>query len=582
MVRALTHRGPDEEGYYEDGDISMGMRRLSIVDVSGGSQPIYNEDKTIVVILNGEIYNYKNLQTELEKKGHRFATKTDTEAIAHLYEEKGEDFVRLLDGMFTLAVWDIKKKKLILARDRFGKKPLFYSQAGGKFFFGSEIKSILAGADIVRKVNFEALHHYLSLKHIPQPLTIYENIFSLPPATLMVYEDGKSVMKNYWQLKYDGAEEKDETVIVTDLEKLLSEAVEKRMIGDVPIGAYLSGGVDSSLVTAMYSQMAPGKIKTFCLKYKNGSAGKNADAHFARLVAEKYNTEHYEYEMEDGEIFDDLENILTAFDEPFAGVVSTYFISKLIKQHVKVAVSGDGADELFASYLAPRLSYVNRHTDNLGVCAQDAPFWEKIKETDDWKWRSKLVVFSEAEKKKIYSVELLNEFKNHNTEDLYKKYFSHTLARDPLNRVLDVDRRVILEDEVLPFVDRLSMAHSIEVRCPFLDCAFTEYAANLSGDWKIRAGETKYILKKMAEKYLPKDLIYRPKEGFISPINQWLGNHKDYISSILSPANLSRHGFFNADEINRLVAEMKSEDSKSVNKIWVLINFQVWFNKFMV
>lgn len=590
MVRALTHRGPDEEGYYIKDDFAFGMRRLSIVDLVSGQQPVYNEDKTVVTVFNGEIYNFAALRDELRARGHRFYTKTDTEVIVHLYEDYGDDLVKHLDGMFALAVWDVKIKRLLLARDRFGKKPLYYYNKNGLFLFGSEIKSLLRHPQVEKKINYEALHHYLSLKHVPGPLTIYQDIFSLPAASTMSYKNGNVLIKRYWTLAYDkpaadlGAG-KSEMDIVKTLSEALKEAVQKRMIGDVPVGAYLSGGLDSSLVTAIYSRLTSDRIKTFCLVYDDEIENKSADRRFASLVAKKYHTEHFEYLISEREFFVDLEKVIASFDEPFGGVVSTYFISKLIAQHVKVAISGDGADELFGSYLAHRLAlpidnYLNgrRSPKDLKPFDGEPERLSFLAEAEQWRWRSKLLVFGEEEKFELYDRGHADEFSSYNTPLLYKKYFSESTTTDPLNRVLDVDCRSLLADEVLPFVDRLSMAHSLEVRCPYLDYTFAEKVASLHGKLKIHNGETKYILKKMAEKYLPKELIYRKKEGFIPPINKWLTRNVDFARQILSAASLSRHGFFNKGYVEKLIDKISEQDSVAVNKVWLLLNFQIWYD----
>lgn len=590
MVRVLTHRGPDEEGFFTDQEASLGMRRLSIIDLKTGSQPIYNERRDIVTVFNGEIYNFKELRKDLLKKGHQFKTKTDTEVIVHLYEDWGEKLVEKLDGMFALAVWDSAKKKLILARDRFGKKPLFHSLIDKNLIFASEIKSILLHPKIKKELNFEALHHYFSLKHVPAPLTIFKYIFSLPAGSYLVYHQGKINIQNYWTLKYNLIEPKvsQEKKVLDQLDQLLNLAVKKRLVSDVPVGAYLSGGVDSSLVATIFRNYSRNKFKTFCLTYGKEIKHKQADLKFARLVAKKLGTEHYEYQLSRNDFFNDLVNVIKSFDQPFAGVISTFFISKLIARHVKVAISGDGADELFGSYLAPRLvwpisNYLKTGESNLTLLKpfeKQLDFLKKIASTRDWQWRSKLVVYNEEEKRQLYQAELTEGCKSFNTTQLYKNYFDSSKTSDPVNRVLDVDCRSLLADQVLPFVDFLSMAHSIEVRCPFLDRDFSEYVASLPGSWKIRNGETKYILKKLAEKYLPKELIYRAKEGFIPPVNQWLAEDKKFIFKILSEENLRKHNFFKYDYIKKIINEMDENDSTSVNKVWSLIIFQLWWQEY--
>ncbi len=586
MVRRLIHRGPDDEGFYSDENVSLGMRRLSIIDLSTGRQPIFSENENVVTVFNGEIYNFLKLRNDLVKKGHRFSTNSDTEIIVHLYQELGNKFVDQLDGMFGIALWDKKKKKLILTRDRFGKKPLYYTQIGRQLVFASEIKSILEYG-VKKEINFEALHHYFSLKHIPDPLTIYKNVYSLPAGSCLVFQKEKIKIKKYWQLDYNTINPRSELKIIDKLDYLLNQAVAKRLVSDVPIGAYLSGGLDSSLVVALFSRLAQGRIKTFFMTYQGDFSGKENDRKFAGQIAKKYKTDHYEYVMKYQELADSLEGVLSAFDQPFAGVISTYFISQLIKKHVKVAISGDGADELFASYLVARLAFpIDNYLKNNGKDIEalkpfneQIDFLKSIADKPEWRWRSKLVVFNEKEKRELYQNKLLEQLDKCSTVKLYRNYFRSSTATDPLNRVLDVDCKTVLTDQVLPFVDRLSMAHSIEVRCPFLDYQLAEYAAGLPGQWKIRQGETKYILKKLGERYLPQKLVYRPKEGFIMPINDWLMNKMEkQVKNILSVRRLEKHNLFNQDIVKNLVECYYSKRLiNNSNKIWSLLMFQLWW-----
>lgn len=596
MTDSLRHRGPDDEGFYMNENVSLGMRRLSIIDLVFGKQPISNEDETVWVVFNGEIYNFLELRTELEAKGHRFYTKSDTEVIVHLYEEYGLGFPKKMNGMFALALWDSEKKELILVRDRIGIKPLYYFLKDNKIVFSSEIKAILAHPLYKKDINFEGLHYFLSLKHTPAPGTIFKDIFALLPGELLVFKTGRAEKKKYWELTFREEFSLNEREVASKILEILTDSVRLRMRSDVPVGAYLSGGVDSSSVVALATRFTSQPINTFCLGYKDKFKNKLVDFQLARKVAKLYKTNHYEYLMSWKEIPERVGEIIEAFDEPFAGVISTFFISRLIKKHVKVALSGDGADELFGSYLSHRLAqpmayYLKlkeggkvtaRDVDKLDLSQQDKETLLKIARKGIWNWRAELSVYKESEKHKLYSQSLKIKMKNFDSRNLWKKYFKNATTQDPLNQMLEVEFKTIFPDQVLAFVDRLSMAHSIELRPPYLDYHLVEFAATIPGRLKIKQGIVKYILKKAAADLLPKEIVERPKEGFVLPINQWLlKNMEKYVKSILSIKRLERHGFFDEtfvkNLVNRYYLEQKVGDS---NKIWSLIMFQLWWEKY--
>ncbi len=562
MTQFLVHRGPDEEGFLIDPQVSFGMRRLSIIDLKSGQQPIFNEDGSVAVVYNGEIFNFQELRRGLEGKGHIFKTKTDTEVIAHLYEEDGFDFPKKLDGMFAIALWDAKKKIVVLVRDQVGIKPLYYAIRNKQLIFGSEIKSILTHPAVRKEIDSQSLFYYFAFKHVPAPATIFKNIYSLLPGELAVFQNGRLSKKRYWSLRPEKPNGISEATAAKTILDMLRDSVRRRLVADVPVGSYLSGGLDSSLVTALASQESNKPIKTFSLVYKDYFGGKSADQAAARRVAKLFKTDHYEYEMTAKELQRDLPRIIESFDEPFAGVSSTYFVSKLIKQHVKVALSGDGADELFGSYLSHRIA-----------AGQEKAFGGKVSNRHPWKWRSEILVWKDGE----------NPIGGgHNTaEALLKKDFSNYKSPDLLNRVLAVEFSTIFPDQVLAFVDRLSMAHSLEVRPPYLDTKFVELAFSLPGKLKIKNGEVKYILKKAAEKILPKDIVYRPKEGFILPLNAWLtAALRPFISSTLTYKKIKRHGFFDAENVKALLSRKDWGSTEITNKIWTLVNFQLWWERY--
>jgi asparagine synthase (glutamine-hydrolysing) len=600
MITTLAHRGPDDEHVIAGKDFAIGARRLSILDLPGGRQPISNERGTIWATQNGEIYNFPEIRRRLEERGHRLQTHCDTEVLPHLYEEHGIDFVAHIDGMFAVAIWDDEDKVGLLARDRMGKKPLYYCLHDGALFFASEIKALLRLPGFERRLNLEALHHYLSFKHVPHPSSIFSGIAVLPPAHLLTYRPGREPsVRRYWDLDFSGeggSAGMTETEITDHLLVLLRQGVQRRLLSDVPIGFFLSGGLDSSLSTVLAAELSASKIKTFTLTYSRDSTteGKEEDRRWARWVADRYNTEHHEETIQVTNFPENLRRILTCFDEPYAGVVSTYFLSQLISRHVKVALSGDGADELFGSYLSHRLAMpLNNYQSyqqtgdvkGLEPFDKQLDFLAKLAEPEDWAWRSKLVVFSDAEKESLYAPDMCLKGKIFSSRERVRQDFSGLSARDPLNRILEAEFRTIFPDQVLAFVDRLSMAHSLEVRTAYLDTDFVSFVAGLPGRLKIKDGETKYLLKKLALQYFPSEMVYRKKEGFLMPITQWLlRDLETYVRDTLSPQRLSKHGLFRSEYVQGLVDGLyqNHSDHHAVNKVYSLLVFQEWYELYMV
>ncbi len=552
MADALRHRGPDEEGFLLSSAVSFGMRRLSILDIEGGQQPVFSEDRSVAVVYNGEIFNFQELRQELLKKGHKLLSRSDTEIITHLYEEEGLDFPKRLNGMFAIALWDAKRERIVLARDQIGIKPLYYFFKNKKLIFGSEIKAILKHPSVHKEINPSVLPYYFAFKHIPTPATIYRDIAAVLPGEVLIFEKGKLEKSRYWKLKSVEGITSGSSVHEKIID-LLRDSVRRRLVADVPVGSYLSGGLDSSLVTALAAQESKRPIKTFSLTYADNFPGKRADQESAQKVSQLFQTDHYEFILRAKELERDLPEIIASFDEPFAGVVSTYFISKLIKKHVKVALSGDGADELFGSYLSHRLASGSLERPDL-----------EVENRHPWKWRNSLLVGGG----------------NRQSEDLLKKGFLKFPGNDLLNRTLATEFTTIFPDQVLAFVDRLSMAHSIEVRPPYLDLRLVELAFSLPGRYKIKNGEAKYLLKKAAEGILPKEVIYRPKEGFIMPINAWLaGALRPMVLSLLSARRVEKHGFFSRESIRKLLARKDWHATDVANRIWTLVNFQIWWER---
>lgn len=580
MNAALVHRGPDDAFIHVGAEFGFGARRLSIIDLEGGRQPLCTEGGRVWVVQNGEIYNFQELRKELA--GHTFTTRCDTEVIGHAYEAWSERCVERFHGMFAFAVWDTVNGRGMLARDRVGKKPLYYAWVGDRLYFASEIKALLKVPGISREMDPEALHLYLSYKHVPAPYTIYKAIRCLPPGHRMIISPEGVRTERYWRVTFlpDGRARTEEE-LAQELLWLLRAAIRRRLVSDVPIGFYLSGGVDSSLVCALAAEMHSEPIDTFTLVYEPGSAtpAKELDRAFARKVSQMFGTRHHEEEIGTADLVRHLPDILRHFDEPFAGVISTYFLSRLIARHVKVAISGDGADELFGSYLSHRLAWP------IASCLQggsefagfDPAFVRSLADADTGVWRHRLLVFTDEDKP--YSEAWRAGHRLPSTLEHLRGYFAGLEDRDPLNRVLEGEFYSQLPDQVLTFVDRLSMAHSLEVRCPYLDHEFVAAAARIPGALKIKNGEVKWILKLAARQVLPEDLVRRPKEGFLMPVVPWLaGPLKEWACDLLSPERLQRQGIFDPGAVGRLLKGFYDEGRMELGqKIYTLVAFQVWY-----
>jgi len=595
MLRRIAYRGPDDEFLVSGPRFTLGARRLSIIDVEGGRQPLSNETGTVWAAQNGELYNFPELRPALEAKGHRFRTRSDTEIIPHLYEDWGAEFPSRLLGMFAIAVWDDARECGLLARDHTGKKPLYYLPRPGALYFASEIKCLLAVRDYERRLNPVAVHHFLSYKHVPDPDTAFEGIQSLGPAQTLSWSarDGVRV-STYWSLDWapdPDWDRMDEEEIALRVAASLKEGVRRRLLSDVPIGFYLSGGVDSSFSTALAATLSPGRIKTFTLTYDSDSTtpGKDEDQRWARAVARQYGTEHHEERLSAGSFAEEFPRVLRHFDQPFSGVVSPYFLSRLIGRHVRVALSGDGADELFGSYLSHRLAPVIAEYLERGAAVLDRPSFrdnrklvEAIADRDPAKWRARLAVFSEAEKCLLYTPDFAAAVGAASSDAHLAGYFARGTAADPLNRILEAEFRGIFPDQVLAFVDRLSMAHSLETRTAYLDRDFVELAASLPGRLKIRDGENKYILKHAAMPYLPAALISRPKEGFVMPVNQWLmSDSGGFTGRVLHPDRVRAAAMVRPAAVEALVARFQGGDTSLANRVLSLIALHVWWEDYL-
>lgn len=610
MNAAIVHRGPDEDGFFEAPGVNMAMRRLSIVDLSGGRQPVMNETGDVAVVFNGEIYNHMDLRRGLLERGHAFRTHhSDTETIVHLYEERGADWATEANGMFAVAIWDAARARLTLSRDRVGKKPLYYAQAGGELLFASELKCLLLHPAVRREVDPAALFRSLGMKNTSAPQSVFAGVRQLPAGHSLVWQNGQAVVRPYWRVDFSPlAEPPTLEEAAAHVRHLLTDAVRLRMDCDVPYGAYLSGGVDSSSVTALMAQLHGQPVKTFCLGYADDAqgqfAGKAQDIHYAREMSQRLGTEHHELIIDAPFFAEKMPEIVRSFDEPFSGTVSTFFLSILIHKHVKVALSGDGADELFASYLPHRLAYPmeallgfrrqgkTRREDLLdGELALLAPFdspqqfafLDRIADSSQARWRDQLGVFPLAERLALFSPEFLAGLPETQRHDPYTELEPGlTAGGDALNRVLEIDQAELLQNQILPFVDRLSMAHSIEVRCPFLDHRLVEYVNRLPGQLKIggKAGSpvNKRVLKLAVADLLPPELISRPKEGFVQPIYTWMhGALKDWTLGCLDDLP---GGMFNPAPLAQLKERFVGGDASLNARVWNLACLGLWWREY--
>ncbi len=601
MSDCLSHRGPDGQGRWQAPPVHLAMRRLAIVDPQSGQQPVSNEDSTVWAVFNGEIYNHAELRRDLIRRGHRFRSDhSDSETIVHLYEEYGDDWPRLaaVNGMFAIALWDANRQRLILYRDRMGKKPLYWAEMGKGMAFASEPKSLLQHPDSPRAVDPAAVWHYFSLKSVPAPLSIWQGLHQLPPGSRLIWQDGAVTVESWWRPDFTPfAEAMDPQDGAAEILRLLDDAVGLRMQADVPLGVFLSGGLDSSTVAALIRRRGSGRMTTFCLSYADGEGeqflGKSNDALWSRRMAELLETEHHDLVLSSSEFVAGLPSVMQAFHEPFSGTVSTFYLTQLMRQHVAAAVSGDGADELFGSYLAHRLAapmaeYLSRDPGAWDDGSRDrlAPFQTpdrfrylaELADPDQSVWRMRLAVFTELEKRMLLSPWMVDDKGKADTGALYRSLLADSTATDPLNAALELDQRALLPDQVLAFCDRLSMAHGLEIRSPFLDYRLVEFVNRLPGSLKIRGETVKHLLKSAVRGLLPDHLINRPKEGFVQPVYGWMrGPLRPWLEALLAPDRVRVHGMLRPEMIQRLLGEHFGGAADHGAKLWSVACFQVWY-----
>ncbi len=593
MAAAMRHRGPDDEGYYVEPPVSLGFRRLGIIDLNTGNQPIPNEDKTVWVVTNGEIYNYKALREDLIKKGHRFSTQSDAEVAVHLYEEMREGCFEAFNGIFGMCIYDKTRRRILLARDRFGVKPLYYTIDKERLYFASEIKSIIRNPEIRRDLSEEALFHFMTFRYVPTPFTIYKNIYAVRPGHMLIFDGTSGVRESsYWSLSLGGENRSTEDEIAEELFFRLEKAVKLQMVSDVPIGSFLSGGVDSSFITAFVRKHYPERLSTFTLSYYENYRDKAEDERLSSLLSREWGTEHHIRRISQKDYLDVINKAVWHFDQPFSHGFSPIFISEIMKGKVKVALSGDGADEMFGSYFAHRMARpiynYARYSKNGGIdagllepCGDKLSMIKRFSRLDEYQWRMELYnMYLDDEKKDIFEPELLKRMKGMSTGDFTRDIFSRIKTADPQNRIQEYELKTLLTDQIFEFTDKLTMANSIECRVPYLENDFFAFASSIPGDLRIKKSVTKYILKKSASRILPDEVINRIPSGFQLPTNRWMRQElKEDINQTLSEERLKTHGFFRSGHIMSLLDRFyKGDDESVVYKLWNFYCFQKWYD----
>jgi asparagine synthase (glutamine-hydrolysing) len=603
MCKVVEHRGPDSRGIHLDEGVGLGVQRLSIIDLKTGDQPIYNERRDVVVVLNGEVYNYRELRSELIRRGHTFSTQSDTEVIVHLYEDYGDNCVSHLRGMFAFALWDARERRLLLARDRIGKKPLFYASLDGSLSFASETKSILQDQEVPREVDLDAIDAFLHFQYVPQPLSAFAHLRKLPPAHILVWKDGTSSLRRYWRL---GFEPKLDVPSHEDVHELirtrLLEATTLRLRADVPVGAFLSGGVDSSAVVAAMAQTSPSRIATFAIGF---ASDRFDERPFAREVADLYATEHHEFVVEPSAI-ELMPRLAWHYGEPYAdqSAIPSFYLAEVTRRHVTVALNGDGGDENFAGYrryignlVAGRLDAIPRPVAK--VAARVGARIEGGRRLDSARQRARrllqslplsprdryltwMATFTEPERSALYTHDVRAAVDAVTGRSTASDAFETTNAVAPLDRLLDIDVHSYLPDDLLVKMDIASMAHSLEVRSPMLDHLFMETVARLPAGLKLDRGTTKKVFKDALRAWLPDHILDRPKHGFGVPMGDWLRGELRTLPTdvLLDPRAVSR-GLFRPDGVQQLIDDHAVGRFDNSKKLWSLIQLEIWFQTYV-
>lgn len=599
MCRVITHRGPDDQGVLVTDRVALGMRRLSIIDLAGGHQPIFNEDETIAVVFNGEIYNYREIKRELEEHGHRFRTNSDTEAIVHAYEEYGLSCVNHFRGMFAFALWDERAQQLFIARDRVGKKPLYYALTPRKtLVFGSELKTLLEHPEVDREIDVAALDAYLTFGYVPDPLCIFRRVKKLPPGQRLIFANGEVEIAPYWDFDYCPVEGRSEEEWIEELRAHLEEAVRVRLIADVPLGAFLSGGIDSSTVVGLMASAGVRPVKTFSIGFNEDSYN---ELKYARLAAKHFETDHHEFIVTPSvcQIVDDL---VWHFDEPFAdsSAIPTYMVSKMARDYVTVVLSGDGGDELFAGYtryaIDSKRAVFGRLPRSLrrgvmqplsralphGAWGRNYLYHIALDPLD--RYIDNVSVFTALAKEGLYS----DAFKARLRQDgadatfLFREHAARVRADGSINRLLYLDSKTYLPGDILVKVDRMSMAVSLEARAPLLDHRLIEFVGRIPPELKFRKGTLKYIFKRAVEGIVPSEILHRPKQGFGVPIDEWINAQlREQIRDTLMSSRMRQRGYLSVKYVQTLLDEHESGRRDHSARLWALFMLEKWARLFM-
>ena len=599
MCENIVHRGPDEEGIFKEENIGLGIRRLSIIDIDGGKQPISNETHDIWTVFNGEIYNYKEIQSELIKKGHKFQTNSDTETIVHAYEEYGLDFVKVLRGMFAIAIWDYKQNKIILIRDRIGIKPLYYWIKENKLLFSSELKALLECDEIKLSINKNAVNDYLSFLYVPAPQTIFHDIYKLLPGEILIFEqNGIHTLQRYWDIEFSNHHDTEEKY-TKRLRELLEESIQLRMVSDVPVGVLLSSGLDSSIVATLAAKKSPYEINTYTVGFESDDDKSYDELKESREFAEQLGTNHNEIIVDSQDALKQLDNVVWQLDEPFSNPTTTlnYIISEFASKTSKVVLSGVGGDEMFGGY--PKYKAMKIFDDfskvpnfiikDLNMLVQKLPdssgenmvkakrFFDSWKKNQIDQYISFVTYFSDKEKEKIMGkadMPYENEIKK-----MFKKAEEQG-AQDFFKKMFYVECKSYLPNNILEYTDKTSMAVSLETREPLLDHKIVEFSANIPFNLKIKNGTTKYVLKQAVKDIIPKEVLNRKKRGFTPPLINWLNkNIRELESKYIVKDEIKRRKIIEYDEIEKIFSKFKEGEKQNYMKVWSIICLEAWFKE---
>jgi len=594
MCAVIHHRGPDEWGMWVEGQVGIGMKRLRIIDLAGGHQPMANPDGTVRIVFNGEIYNYREIRTDLERRGYRFVTNSDTESILHLYEEYGQDCVNYLRGMFAFAIWDATSRRLFMARDRLGKKPLHYLHDGEKLVFGSEIKSILRYPGYKPEVNRPGIVNYVAYGYSPDPDTLFSGVSKLPPGHRMTWENGRISIGSYWDVEYRPDYSMSEQQILGETERLLEESVKIRLMSDVPLGAFLSGGIDSSLVVALMARNMGEPVKTFSIGFDEK---KYNELPYARMVAQKYGTDHHE-EIVRPDAEEVIPHLIKMFDEPFAdsSAIPTYYVSRLARRHVTVALSGDGGDEMLGGYDRYLDSSLSNITDKLphslrkafmgfpaGLLPESFPGINTLRylaANADQRYIAKMTKGVSWIHEKLFSPDLIRIAGTSDPSIPLLRLLPKVKMHDQITRRQYLDCKTYLPGDIMTKVDRASMLVSLETRAPLLDHHFVEFAFRVPVQYKVHGRTTKYMLKQLAYKLLPHELVDRPKMGFAMPVSQWINSDwKEMSEDLIIGRRALQRGNFNTECLNRIMNEHRCGRRDHSYIIWTMMVLEMWYRE---